>query len=164
MDHVVLGEMGTGAHVTFDGGRTWTASTGLGGDNVNVFSAVISPAAPNVVYAMGLNTAESNAGMPSGGRHIYKSVDGGRHFTPVVDHGNGITLVNGPVMAAHPTDPGVVYFVYGTSYMGYGTDIYRYDSSEERVTVAHNSYDRITSIAFHPSAPGVMYLGAAKER
>lgn len=164
MDHVVLGEMGTGAHVTFDGGRTWTASTGLGGDNVNVFSAVISPAAPNVVYAMGLNMAESNAGVPSEGRHIYKSVDGGRHFTPVVDHGNGITLVNGPVMAAHPTDPGVVYFVYGTYFQGYGTDIYRYDSSRNRVTVAHNSYDRITAIAFHPSMPGLMYLGAAEER
>ncbi|GAA2107789.1 WD40/YVTN/BNR-like repeat-containing protein [Actinomadura alba] len=165
VDHVVLGGMQTGARVTFDGGRTWIASTGLGkGDNVNVFSVVISPAAPNVVYAMGLNMAESNAGVPSEGRHIYKSVDGGRHFTPVVDHGNGVTLPNGPEMAADPTDPGVVYFVFGTSFQAYGTDIYRYDSSQRKVTVAHNSYDRVTAIAFHPTMPRLMYLGAAEER
>jgi hypothetical protein len=165
LDHVVLGGMVTGARVTFDGGRTWIASTRLSkGDDVNVFSVVISPAAPNVVYAMGLDIAELDAGVPSGGRHIYQSIDGGRHFTPVVDQGNGVTLANGPEMAADPTDPGVVHFVFGTSFGGYGTDIYRYDSTRRQVTVAHNSYDRVTAIAFHPSMPRLMYLGAAEER
>ncbi|MFG1709532.1 WD40/YVTN/BNR-like repeat-containing protein [Nonomuraea sp. M3C6] len=163
LDHVVLGAASTGARVTYDGGRTWTAATGLSktGTRINVFSAVVSPASPNVVYAMGLNLAELDEGVPSGGRHIYRSYDGGRRFTPVVDQGNGITIPNGPLLAAHPTDPGVLYFDFGTGWAGTGTDIYKYDS--RRVTINHNSYDRITSIAFNPSNPKVMYLGVAEE-
>ncbi|GLY69298.1 WD40/YVTN/BNR-like repeat-containing protein [Amycolatopsis taiwanensis] len=165
VDHVVLGTMGTGAYATFDGGRTWTKSAGLGpGNNVNVFSGVISPAASDVVYVNGLNEAESNAGAPSQGRHIYKSTDGGRNFTPVVDQDSKVTLPNGPVMAADPRDPGAVYFVFGTYYQGYGTDIYKYNSNSRNVSVAHNPYDRVTSIAFHPQVPGLMYLGLAEER
>ncbi|WP_405150686.1 hypothetical protein OG589_18435 [Sphaerisporangium sp. NBC_01403] len=166
LDHVVAGGMGTGAHVTFDGGHTWIASTGLSGKGgkISAFSVAISPAAPNVVYAMGLNSEELDAGAPSGGRHIYRSVDGGRHFTPVVDQSDEVTLVNGPVLAPHPDDPGVLYFVFGTSFQGYGTDIHRYDAGRRRVTTAHNSYDRVTSIAFHPKMSQLMYLGVAEER
>lgn len=166
IDHVVVGGMGTGAHVTFDGGRSWIASSGLSekGGKISAFSVTISPAAPNVVYAMGLDTAEMDAGAPSGGRHIYRSTDGGRNFTPVVDQTNEVTIVNGPVMAAHPTNPNVVYFVFGTSFQAYGTDIYRYDSRRRKVTVAHNSYDKVPSIAFHPRMPELMYLGLAEER
>ncbi|GLW11288.1 hypothetical protein Misp01_64160 [Microtetraspora sp. NBRC 13810] len=165
LDHVVLGGSETGARVTFDGGRTWTAATGLSrtGTRVNVFTAAISPAAPHIVYAMGLDLTELDAGAPSGGRHIYRSHDGGRHFTPVVDHGDGITLPNGPLLAAHPSDPGVLYFVYGTGWSAIGTDIYRYDARRDRVTTNHNPYDRVTSIAFNPSTPKVMYLGVAEE-
>ncbi|WP_433435584.1 hypothetical protein [Nonomuraea sp. CA-141351] len=165
LDHVVLGASDTGARVTFDGGRTWTTSSGLTqtGNKINVFSAAISPAAPNVVYAMGLDIAESEAGAPSGGRHIYRSDDGGRRFTRVVDQGDGVTLVNGPLLVPHPTDPGVLYFDFGTGWSGIGTDIYKYDSRLNRVTINHNSYDRVTSIAFNPSNPRVMYLGVAEE-
>ncbi|GAA3567421.1 hypothetical protein GCM10022419_055240 [Nonomuraea rosea] len=162
LNHVVLGAAGVGARVTYDGGRTWRTASGLG-DRVNVFSAAISPAAPNVVYAMGLNLAELDAGVPSGGRHIYRSLDGGRHFTPIVDHGNEVTLQNGPPIAAHPTDPGVVYFTFGTGWSATGTDIYTYDSRSNRVTTRHNAYDRVTSITFNPANPRVMYLGVSEE-
>ncbi|MEO3867577.1 hypothetical protein ABGB18_01970 [Nonomuraea sp. B12E4] len=165
LDHVVLGAAGHGARVTFDGGRTWKTSTGLGeeGAKVNVFSATVSPAKPNIVYVMGLNLAESDAGAPSDGRHIYRSSDGGRTFTPVVDQGNGITLSNGPVLAAHPKDPGVLYFEFGTAWAATGTDIYTYDFRRNRVTTRHNDYDRVTSFAFNPSNARVMYLGVAEE-
>ncbi|SDJ23156.1 WD40/YVTN/BNR-like repeat-containing protein [Nonomuraea jiangxiensis] len=165
LDHVVLGAASHGARVTYDGGRTWTTSTGLGdkGDSVNVFSAVVSPAAPNVVYAMGLNLAESDEGVPSDGRHIYRSSDGGRRFAPVVDQGNGITLSNGPLLAAHPTDAEKLTFEYGTSWAGTGTYLYTYDSRRNRVTTTHSSYDRVTSIAFNPKNQKVMYLGVAEE-
>ncbi|MEJ3748875.1 dispase autolysis-inducing protein [Actinomycetes bacterium KLBMP 9797] len=167
LNHVTLGGMTTGVRVTFNGGRGWVAATGLSasaGGNVNGFSLAISPAATNVVYAMGLDIAELDSGAPSGGRHIYRSTNGGRTFSPIVDHGGKITLPNGPVLVAHPTDPGVVYFVFGTSFMGYGTDIYRYDFWQRKVTIAHNDYDRVTAIAFHPRKPRVMYLGFAEER
>ncbi|MEU8355539.1 hypothetical protein AB0C27_05930 [Nonomuraea sp. NPDC048882] len=165
LNHVLLGAASDGARVTYDGGRSWRAATGLSktGTRVNVFSATISPAAPNVVYAMGLNLAENDEHAPSGGRHIYRSFDGGRRFTPVVDQGDGITLPNGPLLAAHPTNPGVLYFAWGTGWSNLGTDIYRYDALRGRVTTNHNPHDRVTSIAFNPSNPRVMYLGLAEE-
>jgi hypothetical protein len=165
LNHVVLGAATEGARVTFDGGRTWTTSTGLGeaGTRVNVFSATISPAAPRVVYAMGLNLAELDAGAPSGGRHIYRSHDGGRHFTPVVDQGDEITLPNGPLLAAHPKDPGVLTFVWGTAWAGTGTYLYTYNARRGGVAVTRNGYDRVNSIAHNPSNPRVMYLGVAEE-
>ncbi|MGW0808746.1 hypothetical protein [Nonomuraea sp. NPDC002799] len=165
LDHVVLGAAGHGARVTYDGGRTWRTSTGLteDGGQINVFSAAVSPAAPNIVYVMGLNLAELDAGVPSGGRHIYRSLDGGRRFRPVVDQGGEVTLPNGPLLAAHPTDPGVLYFVFGTGWSGLGTNVYRYDARHDRVTANHNPYDRVTSIAFNPANSRVMYLGVAEE-
>jgi hypothetical protein len=171
LDHAVVGTVTEGAFVTFDAGRTWTQSSGLtrsAGSPVNVFNLVVSPADPEVVWAMGLDIAESDAGAPSGGRHIYRSVDGGLTFAPVVDHGNGVTLVNGPVMAAHPADPGVVYFVFGSSFAGYGTDLYRYDAATGEVTWTHsNAYHGYHSIAFSPASlssasPSVMYLGLVR--
>ncbi|KAB8189162.1 dispase autolysis-inducing protein [Nonomuraea phyllanthi] len=165
LDHVVLGTVWAGIRVTYDGGRTWTRSTGLGepGAKVNVFSATISPAAPNVVYAMGINLKESHEQVPSDGRHIYRSLDGGATFAPIVDQTSAITLPNGPEMAAHPEDPGVLYFVWGTGWQGIGTDVYRYDARTGQVTTTHNAYDRVTSMAFNPTDPRVMYLGVAEE-
>ncbi|MBB4938718.1 hypothetical protein FHR32_003023 [Streptosporangium album] len=165
LDHVVLGASDTGARVTFDGGRTWTSAAGLTetGDRVNVFSAAISPAVGNVVWAMGLNLAELDAGVPSGGRHIYRSDDGGRNFTPVVDQDRAVTIPNGPLLAPHPKDADVLYFDFGTGWSSIGTDIYKYESRKNLVTINHNSYDRVTSIAFNPAQPNVMYLGVAEE-
>lgn len=165
LDHAVVGGMSVGAQVTFDGGRTWTASAGLAASagQVNAFSIAISPASSNVVYAMALDIGELDAGVPSGGRHIYRSTDGGRHFTPVVDQNGEVTIVNGPLLVAHPTDPNIAYFVFGTSFAQYGTDIYRYDSERKQVSKTHNTYDKVNAIAFHPRMPQVMYLGVAEE-
>lgn len=66
-------------------------------------------------------------------------------------------------MAAHPTNPNVLYFSYGTSFGGYGADLYRYDDATGRVTKTHNAYHGIPSIAFNPADPATMYLGLALE-
>ncbi|MFI6928066.1 sialidase family protein [Nonomuraea spiralis] len=165
LDHVVLGASDIGARVTFDGGRTWTSAAGLtdNGDKVSVFTAAVSPAAGNVVWAMGLNLTELDAGVPSGGRHIYRSDDGGRKFTPVVDQDQAITIPNGPLLAPHPKNSDVLYFDFGTGWSGIGTDIYKYDFRKNRVIINHNPYDRVPSIAFNPAHPNVMYLGVAEE-
>jgi photosystem II stability/assembly factor-like uncharacterized protein len=151
LDHALVGSAVFGAFVTFDGGRNWQQSAGLG-KNFSVFNIVISPADPNVVWAMALDTAAES-------RHIFRSTDGGRSFAAAVDASEVVTLVNGPVMAAHPSDPNVLYFVFGTYFQDYGTDLFRYDAATRELRLMHHDFDDIDAIAFSPADPSVMYFG-----
>lgn len=153
LDHIVAGTAGGGAYVSFDGGVSWTQAT----QQKNIFNLVISPADPNVVWAMGIDLTDDS-------RAIYRSTDGGRSYTAVVDGGAGVTLINGPTMAAHPTDPNVLYFVFGTSFQDYGTDLFRYDAAAKSLTMTHSGFDGIDAIAFSRRDPGVMYVGVESER
>jgi photosystem II stability/assembly factor-like uncharacterized protein len=166
VDHIVVGTMVSGAFVTTDGGVTWTQSTGTSstGGNSNIFNAVISPVNASVVWAEGIDLAESANNVPSEGRHIFRSVDGGFTFTPVVEQNADVTLVNGPTMAAHPTDANVLYFTFGMSFGGYGTDLYRFDATTSQITKTHNAYHGIHAFAFNPAAPSVTYLGLVHEQ
>lgn len=165
LDHVVAGTLSNGASVSTDGGLTWQRSTGLSSTSgpVNVFNLAFSPRDGRVVWAMGLDIAESDGGAPSQGRHIYLSIDGGQSWRPVVDQDNRVTLTNGPLLKPHPEDPAVLYFVFGTYFQGYGTDLYRYDARQDAVTLTHNSYDEIGAIAFHPADPRLMVFGLVNE-
>lgn len=166
LDHIVLGSVTDGAWASFDGGATWQRARGLSasGGPVNVFNLVVSPVRSGVVWAMGLDIDELDAGAPSGGRHLYASTDGGLSYQPVVDQDARVTLINGPLLVPHPTDAGVLYFVFGTSYASYGTDLYRYDASSQAVTLTHSDHDEIGAIAFHPASPQLMYLGLVSEQ
>jgi hypothetical protein len=53
----------------------------------------------------------------------------------------------------------VMYFVFGSYFQAYGTDIYRYDAGTDQLTVEHNAYDGIDAIAFKRDNASVMYLG-----
>jgi hypothetical protein len=165
LDHVVAGTVSTGASVSTDGGMSWQRSTGLSSTNgsVNVFNLAFSPVRGRIVWAMGLDIAEADAGAPSQGRHLYLSVDGGMSWRTVVDQDSRVTLINGPLMVPHPEDPGVLYFVFGTYFQGYGTDLYRYDARAGEVTLTHNRYDDIGAIAFHPADPRLMVFGLVNE-
>jgi hypothetical protein len=165
LDHVVAGFATEGAFASDDGGATWTKATGLtkGDRGANVFNFAVSPADGRVVWAEGIDLAESLANVPSEGRHIYRSKDGGRTFKRVLSQNRKITLVNGAVMAAHPTNPNVLYFVFGTYFQNYGTDVFRYDARKKKVTRTHNGYDDVSSIAFNPADPSVMYFGLTTE-
>jgi len=153
LDHIVVGTAVSGALTSFDGGRTWSGTS----DRRNVFNIVIAPSNASIVWAMGIELADSS-------KHIYRSVDGGVTFNAVVDQKEGVTLINGPVMAVHPRDANILYFVFGTSFQNYGTDLFRYDASTSTLTVAHNDFDDIDSIAFSRSDPGLMYLGLETQR
>jgi len=163
--HIVVGTMSNGAYTSFDGGKTWRRALGFAPSKteVNIFNVAMSPVNPKVVWAQGINMAESDAGASSEGRHVYRSGDGGLSFERVVDQDDRVTLVNGPLMVPHPTDESVLYFVFGTSFLGYGTDLYRYDYGTRQVTLTHNAYSEISAIAFHPLDPGLMYLGLADD-
>jgi len=164
-DHIVIGTMSDGVFTSVDGGKSWQPATGIAPPetSVNIFNVVVSPANPDVVWAQGINLAEADAHAPSEGRHVYRSGDGGRTFEVVVDQDHRVTLTNGPLMVPHPTDDSVLYFIFGTSFGGYGTDLYRYDHGTREVTLTHNSYSEIGAIAFHPSAPKLMYLGLVND-
>jgi hypothetical protein len=160
LDHIVAGTVANGAYVSRDGGKSWTKATGLSKGAANVFQLVISPADANVVWAMGVDMTQSGTDDPSHGRHIYYSNDGGATYTPVIDEAPGVKLVNGPTMAAHPTNPAVLYFVFGTHIFEYGTDLFRFDSlNPHELVLMHHDMDGINAIAFSPSDPDVMYLG-----
>jgi hypothetical protein len=161
-NHVVFGLGLEGVRVTTDGGQTWTTASGLSatGGQRNAFNGVISPADSNVVYVMSLDLDESAAGAPSRGRHIYRSDDGGLSFAPVVDDGPDLTLINGPLMVAHPTDPNVVYSSFGARVFDSGMWLYRYDHATGTVTINHDPrYFGIRAIEFNPADPSVLYLG-----
>ncbi|HEX7829079.1 MAG TPA: dispase autolysis-inducing protein [Thermoanaerobaculia bacterium] len=160
-DHIVAGTLTNGAYVTRDGGRNWAKATGFSKTSANVFQLVISPADSAVVWAMGIDMEQSGSiDDPSHGRHIYLSVDGGTTYTPVIDEAPGVKLINGPTMAAHPTNPSVLYFVFGTHFYDHGTDLFRYDhTNPHELVLMHHDQDGVNAIAFSPEDADVMYLG-----
>ena len=154
LDHIVAGSAVSGAFVSNDGGVTWIRSKIA--DRVNVFELAISPADPNIVWAEGIDLADEV-------RHVYRSTDGGATFDAVVDQSDVVHLINGNLLAPHPTNPDVLYFVFGTYFQNYGTDLYRYDASRRTLTIAHNDANDINAIAFSPGRPNLMYLGLEVE-
>ena len=154
LDHIVAGTMVDGAHVSRDGGKTWTRAAGVGTQSANVFNIVFSPVDANRAWAMGIDLVDS-------GRHIFVSDDGGDSWRIVVTERPGVKLTNGPIMAAHPTNRDVLYFIFGTHFQGYGTDVFRIDLTRG-LTVTHNDHDGVNAIAFSRRDPGVMYLGLEK--
>jgi photosystem II stability/assembly factor-like uncharacterized protein len=152
LDHILFGTANSGAYLSRDGGVTWNASTGLSATGrANAFNIVISPADPNVAWVAALDLTDDVKG-------IYRSTDGGQSFKRVVKEGI-VTLVNGPTMAAHPSNPNVVYFVFGTYFQNYGTDFYRYDAATDIVTTKHYAFHDIDAIVFSPADANVMYFG-----
>jgi hypothetical protein len=160
LEHVVVGTMSQGTWVTFDGGTTWRPSAGIGAKGrSNGFSVAVSPADSATVWVEGYDLSQDG----NGARHIWLSKDGGASFVPVLD-GNRVTLFNGTPLWPSPDDADVLYFDFGTWFGNYGTDLYRYDAATQGVTVNHNSYDDVSSVAFSPANPRVMYLGLVEER
>lgn len=154
-DHVLIGAAVSGVRLTRDGGATWTVPSGLPRP-ANVYSIAFSPASSDVVWLEARDGAASI-------RRIYRSTDGGDSFVSVVDDSPEVNLINGTLLAPHPTDPNLLYFTYGQSYQNYGTDLYRFDATTGVVTSAHHPAHGIDAIAFAPWNPAVMYLGLSHE-
>jgi Sortilin, neurotensin receptor 3, len=151
ISHIVAGTVSTGAHVSVDGGRTWTRST-MTAKNANIFEVVFSPSDSSRVWIEGIDLGE-------GRRHIWVSNDGGASFEPVVHEGGEVELTNGNLMVAHPTNKDILFFEFGTHLFGHGTNLYRFDLKSGRLSIAHNSHDGVNAIAFSRMEPNLMYLG-----
>ncbi len=156
LDHVLFGQSSDGSWVSFDGGAHWAASAGLGALGANAFAIAVSPADGNVVWLEGLELGPDI-------RHVYRSGDGGATFEAVITESPEIDLINGNLLAPHATEADVLYFVFGTGYADYGTDIFRYDHATGQVTKTHNAYDEVSAIVASPADPSVLYLGLTVE-
>lgn len=161
LDHVLVGLANTGVRHSEDAGATWQTSVGVGSaGNANGFSVAFAPSDSAVVYLEGFDLG---AQIGQEVRRLWRSTDGGASFSPIVSESAAVTLTNGVLLAPHPVDAGVLYFEFGTYFQGYGTDLYKYDHATGQVTKTHNSYDDVSSVAFHPLDPSVMYLGLTSE-
>ncbi|PCC71856.1 hypothetical protein SAMN02745121_03208 [Nannocystis exedens] len=158
IDHVLFGALAQGVLVSHDAGEGWQSATGLSPGDANGFNLVVSPVDGEIVWVEGLDLEDPNDQTQ---RHVYRSEDGGLTFTPVVE-ANEAKLYNGNHLFPHPTDPDVLYFVFGSNYQGYGTDLYRYDYASDSITLTHNMWHD-TVITFLPSDPSVIYLGLSIE-
>jgi len=159
LDHAVYGRVTNGGFVTFDGGQTWTQSTGLAavaGGSVNLFNAVVSPADGNTVFAAALDSSTG-----SSVRSIYVSTDGGFTFSPVATSGvGGVFLQNQPVMHADRTDPNVVRFLFSVSPVFGGTYFYTYDlGSNSLTTVQNGGLPIVREFIQSRFAPGSLHVG-----
>ena len=56
-----------------------------------------------------------------------------------------------------------LYFVFGTYFQGYGTDIYRIDTTGN-VTLTHQPFHDVLALTFLPGDPSWMYLGITNEQ
>lgn len=156
LNHIIAGTLVTGAHVSRDGGQTWTRSILGTTAQANAFEIAISPADPNRVWIEGIDLATSL-------RHIWVSSDGGNTFEAVVHEADGVNLRNGNLLAPHPTNKDVLFFAFGMAFQGYGTDIYRYDHRSRTLTLRHNDHDDVNAIVFSSRDPNLMYLGLEAE-
>ena len=139
-NHIMEGGTG-GLFVSNDGGSNWQSAMGFPKNGVNVTNVVFSP--NNVQWAMGIDSQN---------RFIYRSTDGGNNFSPVIAHSAEVPLPNQPVMAAHPTDANILYFVTPNQ------DLVKYDALSRETNIMHVTH-RVTAIAFSPADPAVIYLG-----
>lgn len=167
IDHVVAGMASHGAYASFDGGASWKKSTGISiapDGRANFFEVVISPADPNVVWAVGLDVTEEMSDPNLNGRYFYRSGDGGKRFDKAFADSAEVSLRNGQTIAPHPTNPDVVYFEFGTCWGGRGTDLYRWDHATGQISWTNQPvYEDYYAIAFNPADPSVMYIALTSE-
>lgn len=145
--HVVTGGTADGAHVTFDGGATWSRSSGLEGDNV--FRIEISPVDANVVWAIALDPQSTSRYR----RAIHRSDDGGLTFRAVLRESAEVDMPNGFTMAAAPRNPSLLWFALP------GTALYLVDDEgtiRQKSVLPHRDID---AILFSPASPNVLYFG-----
>ncbi|UCE24340.1 MAG: T9SS type A sorting domain-containing protein [Candidatus Zixiibacteriota bacterium] len=159
-----------GAWRTTDAGQTWSVIPPFEKEDLDlVYLFEFNRADPGRVWARANLETIAN---PT--REILVSSDGGASFGPAIKQGdqtvdqNGevrtAILTNQPTMAAHSENPDLFYFVMGSYFQGYGTDLFRYDARMDDLSVVHiDLLDGIDAIAFNPADANVMYLGLESE-
>jgi hypothetical protein len=150
--HAIAGTDGNGALVTYDGGATWESSAGTSG--LSILRVAFSPVDSRNVWAIAVDprlvaTEER--------RMILHSRDSGHSFSVVLRGSPELRLTDTFTLAPHPTDPTALYFaVPGTTLVVLDRD----GTIRQRSLLP---YTDINAIAFHPSAPELLYLGLTRD-
>jgi photosystem II stability/assembly factor-like uncharacterized protein len=146
--HAIASGLADGAHVTFDGGESWTRSAGL--DGRNVFTLAFSPVNPDVVWAVTIDPLDPNKTR----RAIFHSADGGRSFRSILAASDTLPLKNGFTLAPSPVNESLLYFALP------GTTLYLINDEGTLLqrTEAEGRRD-FDAILFSPLNPRVMYFG-----
>jgi hypothetical protein len=160
LDHVVIAMWG-GVSTSSDGGKSWAWATGLSRVSANIFSVAISPADGRIVWAEGIDLEPGDS---LDRRHVWISRDGGLSFEIVLTASASVTLPNGVPMIAHPTDPDILYFTWGTALQGIGTKLYKVSARQKSVTFTSNPYSKILALTTSPADAGTLYLGLSNEQ
>lgn len=145
--HAIASGLADGAHVTFDGGATWTRSEGMEG--LNIFRFAFSPLDPDVVWGVALDPKKTGAAR----RGIHVSEDGGRSFRRVLSSSAELQMTNGFTLAPSPVDASLLYFAIP------GTSLVLIDKAgviRQRSELAHRDID---AVVFSPLSPNVLYFG-----
>ncbi|HET8772841.1 MAG TPA: hypothetical protein VFP80_03585 [Thermoanaerobaculia bacterium] len=145
--HALAAGLADGAHVTFDGGATWTPSAGLAG--LNVFRIAFSPIDPDVVWAVAIDPK----GKGPSRRGIFLSNDGGRSFRRVLAGSAEVQMTNGFTLAPSPVDRSLLHFALA------GTSLVLLDDTGTIRRRAELPHRDVNAIVFSPASPHVMVLG-----
>ncbi|HEY0691375.1 MAG TPA: hypothetical protein VGD71_20340 [Kribbella sp.] len=119
--------------------------------------------APNTLISIGKQSIQRSSDVGCSWQQIDKVPDDLSTYDVAAGAGEA-TLFNGNKMWRSPIDPDLLYFSYGTSFGGYGSDLYRFRPSTGELTWQHNRHDGIPSLAFNRADPSVLYLRLAEER
>jgi hypothetical protein len=144
--HAIVGTIGDGARVTYDG-ATWENSGGTA--MLTISRVAISPVDSRHVWALGVDPLGSG---PE--RHvILYSNNSGRLFAPIVRGSAELPLAAAFTLAPHPTEATFVYLGLPGSTL---VLMDRFGGVHRRVALP---YPDINAIAFTPATPHLMYLG-----
>jgi len=104
-DHSLHETFHGGVYKSTDGGISWTNNTsGFGPpDNLDVTALAISPAGPDIIYAV---TSDDPYHDRSSGRGIFKSIDAGLSWSPVND---GLGVLYFSTISVDPAHPERLY-------------------------------------------------------
>jgi len=160
LEHALVLSANSGAWVTFDSGNQWIESSGF--EDVHTPNGRSGAISSDSVIAWLLVQDRPPLGVPSRPTGVYVSHDGGLTFQRVMSEGPESPLgAGGTTFWPHAGDANLVYFAFGSIGPEAPSFFYRHDAREPAVTAVQwpTKEGSVTSVAFHPTNPNVLYLG-----
>jgi hypothetical protein len=123
-----------------------------------------APGDASVAYA-----SVNRVGRNQNQRGLWRSDSGGASWSPRVAEGamvddRRVELTGGTRVFVSPHDPDHVFFAFGATFNGYGTDIFRSGDGLRSVAVSHfDDFYEMFAMAFGPPGTNVIFVGASSD-